>query len=418
MKPVINSYYIFFVFILSVMFLKADAAEKKSVIISGDNSKTRLVGKENGEKIFLTEMPNIRIKFGNSELRADKGRSYGKNNEIVEALGNVVLTDKLKGSKINAAKAVFFMDKNIVEFHGRPNMIVKREDDNSVVKIQADMIKYDFEKDTVEADGKVKLRNNDLTINSEKAEFNKNTKTAIFSGDPVITRDEDVFNADEVLYHTEKKLVILDRNAHAKFYSQEKDKETKKIKKERVNAKGDRIERYDTGEKVTVIKGNAVFEREDSISTGDFFEIRGEENSQEITGLNVHINYKRENTEAVGKNFKWYKKDGYSALWDNASMIFKDQKTGKVTSKVFGDYMEYYKDTDELYVSGNVSVIREDGVIKGDIAKYKRPDNKLRVTGNARIEKNNSIVLTQEISINTKSDEYRLHGDIRGRGAH
>ena len=96
--------------------------------------------------------------------------------------------------------------------------------------------------------------------------------------------------------------------------------------------------------------------------------MEGREGNEEVTGYVVHIDYKSENAEAFGDNFKSYNKDGYFALWGNSYMIFKDEKTQEETSKVTGDFMEYYKDTDELYVSGNVHILRTDGIIKGDFA--------------------------------------------------
>jgi lipopolysaccharide export system protein LptA len=414
MKLEIKSSHVIFIIIIFIFFLQIGSADKSTVIISGDNSKTRSGIGEDGNKIFITELTGKPvIKTDNKELRADRIITQG---DISEAIGNVILIDKTKGSRINAARAVFYKEKNIIEFHGKPDAILKREDDNSFVKIQAELIKYDINADTAEATGNVRLTNNDLLINSEKAVYNKESKTALFTNNPQITRGEDIYFADDIIYHTDKKIIILDKNARVQAYSEEKDSKTHRIKKERINARGDRIEHYTSGGKLTIVKGNAELEREDSVSRGDRFEIRGEGDTQEITGINVQINYKKENMDAAGRYFKSFRKDGYSALWENAGMTFRDQKTGKETSKVFGDYMEYYQDTDELYVSGRVRVVREDGIIKGDMAKYRRPDSILRVLGNARIEKENSVVLTQEISINTKSNETWLHGDIRGRG--
>jgi lipopolysaccharide assembly outer membrane protein LptD (OstA) len=410
MKPIISSN-IIIIFLL--FFLQPGSADKSTVIISGDNSRTRSETGEDGKKIFITELTGRPvIKTDNKELHADKIISRG---DVAEALGNVILVDNAKGSRINAARAVFYKEKNIIEFHGKPDAVLRREDDNSIIKIHAEMIKYDNNSDAVEAFGKVKLKDekNDMLIYSEKAVYNKKNKTALFTGDPKITRGEDVYSAADIFYYIDKKIITLEKNAAVQTYSEEKDNETNRIKKERINVMSDRIEHYTEGDKRTIVEGNAEIVREDSVTKGDKFEMKGEGSSQEITGLNVRINYKKENMDAAGKYFKSYGKDGYSSLWDNASMTFRDN-SGKETSKVFGDYIEYYKDIDELYVSGKVRVVREDGIIKGDMARYKRPDSLLRVLGNARIEKANSIVLTQEISINTKSNETMLHGDIRG----
>ena len=100
----------------------------------------------------------------------------------------------------------------------------------------------------------------------------------------------------------------------------------------------------------------------------------------------------------------------------NPYMIFKNEETHEESSKVIGDFMEYYKDIDELYVSGNVKIFRSDGIIKGDFAKYQRQNNIMIVTGNAKIEKSDSEFITQSITINTKNNDTRLSGHIKGRG--
>jgi lipopolysaccharide export system protein LptA len=407
-----------FIFLFIIFFTHADSIEKKSVMITGDNAKSRLVGNEKGEKIYLTELTgHPMIKSDNRELRTDKIIIRGNNGEIAEALGNVVLSDKANSSKINAGKATFFKEKNTIEFYGKPNAVFKRGDDNSSVNIKADIMKYDLNTDIAEADDKVKVINNDIIIYSDKAIFQRDSKSVIFSKNPEIKRGDDVFNADEIIYYMDKKQIILNKNARVKAYSEEKDSKTNKINKMPVSASGDRIEHFTGGETLTIVQGNAVIIREDSISTGDIFEMKGEKGKEDLTGTNFHINYKTENMEALGKNFKSNRKEGNTVLWGNACIIIKDSKTKLETSRIFGDYMEHYRDIDELYISGNVTIVNKDGIIKGDIAKYRRKNNFIIVTGNARIMKDNSTVLASAISLDTKTSNAKIIGDIRGKSA-
>jgi lipopolysaccharide export system protein LptA len=406
-----------FIFLFIVLYIHAHALEKKPVFITGDNAKSKLIGIEKSEKEYLTELTGHPvIKTDGKELHTDKIIIRGNNGEIAEALGNVVLTDKTNGSKINAGKATFFKEKNIIEFYEKPNAIFKRENDSSLIYINADIMKYDLNTSTAEANGKVKLKNNDLNIFSNKAVFKKDEKTAVFSQNPEIKQGDNIFNADEIIYYTDKKNIVLNRNARVKAYSDEKDEKTNKINKVQIKASGDVIEHFTEGDTLTIVKGNAVIDREDSLSTGDIFEMRGNKGKEDLTGSNVHINYKSENMEAFGKNFKSNKKDGISILWGNAYIIIKDAKTKQETSRIYGDYMEHYRDVDELYVSGNVRIVNNDGIVKGDRAKYQRKNNFVIVTGNARIVKDNSTVLSSAITIDTKTSNTRLLGDIRGRG--
>ncbi|MBN2403153.1 MAG: LPS export ABC transporter periplasmic protein LptC [Spirochaetes bacterium] len=407
-----------FIFLFMIILIHAYAIEKKPVFITGDNAKSRLVSTINGKKEYLTELTgNPVIKTGNKELRTDKIIVRGNNGNIAEAHGNVVLTDRTNGSKLRANKAAFFKEKNTIEFYGKPNALFKRDDDNSFINIQADKMKYDLNTSTAEATGKVKLINNDININSNKAVFKRDEGTAVFSQNPEIKRGDDVFNADEIIYNTNKKNIILNKNASIKAYSEEIDENTNRMNKIKMNVTGDRIDHFTEGITCTIVTGKARIERDDSVSTGDRFEMKGNKGNEELTGTDVHINYKDENMELYGKNLKSNRKEGISILWGNARIIIKDAKTNKETSRIFGDYMEHFRDIDELYISGNIRIVNSEGTIKGLMAKYTRKNNLLIVTGSARIVKNNSTVFASAITIDTKTSNTRLIGDIRGKGA-
>ncbi len=404
-----------FIFLFVFIFINADYPDKKPVTVTGDNAKSRLVTDGKGEKTYVTELTgHPAIKSDGRELRTDKIIIRGNNGEIAEAIGNVVLNDKTNGSKIIAAQAVFFKEKNIIEFYGRPSAQLKRGDDKSFVNIKADTMKYDLNSNTAEAEGKVHLINNETIIKSNKAVFSRDSKTAVFSKNPEIKNGNDIFKAEEIIYYTDKKNIILNKNAFIKAYSEEKDPKTNVIKKVLINAGGDRIEHNPGKEKYTIVQGNAIIIREDSVTTGDRLEMKGEKGKEDLNGSNIHIKYKTENVEAFGKNFKSNRREGNTVLWGNACILINDSKTGSETSRIFGDYLEHYRDIDELYISGNVRIISKDGTIKGDIAKYLRKNNYLIVTGNARIVKDNSTVLASAITIDTKTNNTKLIGDIRG----
>ena len=398
-------------------FPDSAASAKKPVIITGSNVKSRLAGKKQGEKTRVTELTgNPVIRYDGSELKANKIIVRGENEEIAEAIGNVVLTDRKNNSRMKSGKALFHKETNIVEFSGKPRALIKREDDRSTVNIRAKKIKYNIDDKFAEASGNVKVKNNDLSIFSQKASFNRNEKKVVFSDKPQIIKGEDNYTAETVLYYTDKKLIVLDKDARIKTFSEDKDEKTGKTKKVRLNAYADKIEHHDIKDKLTIMYGNAQIERDDTVFKADKFEMKSSEGNEELSGQNVHIDYISENAEAYGDSFKSHNKNGYFALWGNSYMVFKNEKTHEETSRVTGDFMEYYKNTDELYVSGNVKIFRSDGVIKGDFARYQRQNDLMTITGNARMEKEDSVLVTQSITINTKSNNTRLHGNIRGLG--
>lgn len=386
--------------------------KRKPVIITGDNVKSKLVGLENGKKVYLTELTgNPKIKYSNNILRAKKIIIHG-NGEKAEAIGNVVLIDKKRKTVVRSRRALYYKFKDMIEFTGNPTITTRREDDNSKVFVHAKRIKYDIKKNIGYAFTKVALKNRNTNIYSKRAIFHRSQRTAIFSGDPYIQKGKDIFKAEEIISHIDKRSTFLNKNAHAVTYSEKKDTNSGEIKSTRMIIKGDRIENYEN-EKLTIIIGNAFIEREDAIFTGNRIEIRGDE-GDDVFGTNVNMNYRTENIEAYGETFRSNKKNGYSALWGKAFLIIKDELTCKESSRIYGDYMEYYPDIDELYVFDNVKILRDSGVIRGKMARYKRIDSDMFITGNAIIESESSILSSQKIIFNTKSNEIRMAGDIKG----
>ena len=149
---------------------------------------------------------------------------------------------------------------------------------------------------------------------AQKALYNTKDKTVVFSQEPEIKRGDDTYKAENVFYYTDRKLIVLEENAKVRTFSNEKDDKTGKIKKVQINASADRIEHYDVENKLTIMTGNAVIKREDAVFKADKFRMEGPDGNEEVTGNNVYIDYKSENAEAYGDNFKSYNKDGYFSL--------------------------------------------------------------------------------------------------------
>ncbi len=390
------------------------------VIITGDNVKTKLLRIENGKKIYLTELTGKpKIKYGDKTLLAKKIIIRGINGELAEAIGNVVLIDKKSKSKVNAQKAIYYKEKDIAEFTGNPRIETFREDDKSPVFIKADKMTYHINDDIGYAYGNVSLKNRDTKIFSEEAVYDREQNRASFTVKPYITRGDDTYRADKIFYQIDKKILLLNNNAHAITYSNMKDAETGEIKKIKTEIRGDKIENREEVEKVTIIYGSesepAIIEREDSLFTGNKIEIKGEE-GENIFADDVYINYIKENVETRGKKFKSSKEMGYSALWGDSLLIIKDENTKEESSIIYGDYMEFFEDIDSLHIFGNIKINSNAGVIKGDMARYVRADNNMHVTGNAMIEKKDTTLYSQEIIFNTKTNKTTMIGDIKGQG--
>ncbi|MCU0821472.1 MAG: LPS export ABC transporter periplasmic protein LptC [Spirochaetes bacterium] len=395
-------------------------AEKKTVIITGDKVITRLVGTENNKKIYLTEITgNPKIKYSGSELTAGKIITRGSEAEVCEASGNVRLTDINKKSKITAGKALYYKLNDTVEFTEKPVITTTRNDDGSAVTIRSERLEYNIEEDTGRACGKVTLNNRDTVIIAEKAVFSRKEKTVTFLENPAIRKNEDTFNADEIIYYTDSKILRLNRNARAVIHSGKKDPGTGKITFTESTITGDKIENFDGREKYTVITGNetarAVVISEDAVFSGDRIEVRGK-NNEHVTGNNINIDYKKDNIQGSGRFFNSEKNKKRATLRGDAVLILKNEKTGNETSRIYGDYMEFFEDINELHIFGNVRIDSETGIIKGDTAKYNRDSRIMRIAGNAAINKDGSVLYSRKIIFNTRTNQTELIEDIKGRG--
>ncbi|MDY6935956.1 MAG: LptA/OstA family protein [Spirochaetota bacterium] len=385
-----------------------------SVIATGDNVKSKLVGEEDGKKVFITELTgNPRIKYKDNVLRANKIIIRGSEGEIVEAIGKVLITEKRKGSIIRSKRAVYYKFEDRVEITGNPSIITRREDDNSKVHLKANRVEYDIDENVAHAFGSVNLKNRDIHINSQRAVLERSQGVLTFLEKPIMRRGEEQYRADEIIYHTKKKLFILNRNAHVITFSEERDPENGEKRRVKLIASGDRIEHLEDGEKLTKIIGNGVIEKEDTIFRGDEIEIVGEDGSM-IEGVRVAIDYRAENVLVYGNRFRYYQRDGYSSVWDNAHMVIVDDEAQKRNTKIYGHYMEFFQDLDELLVNGDVSIYHDSEIIRGDMARFTREERSMYITGNSRVEKGESVVFADTIIYNTKSRDTRLIGDLKG----
>ncbi len=398
----------------------ASAADKKPVIITGDKVTTRLIGTENNKKIYITEITgNPKIKYSGKELTATRIITRGSEGEISEAIGNVRLTDIAKKSRISAQRAIYSKITDIAEFTGSPCITTARDDDGSRVVIKADRLEYNIETDVGYAYGNVSSSNKDTNIHSEKAVFNRKYGTAVFQEKPSIRKQDDTYVAEEIIYYTDKKMLLLNRNARAVVYSEKKDPDTGRMKKTQSVITGDKIENYDGKDKYTVITGNAssraVVENEEAVFSGDRIEIKGE-NNEIVTGDNIYIDYKADNIEGRGRYFSSIKNRKRAALRGDALLIVKDDKTNDETSRIYGDYMEFFEDINELHIFGNIRIDCDAGLIKGDMAKYNRNNNDMLITGNAMIEKEDSVLHSRKIIFNTKTNKTEMFENIKGKG--
>ncbi len=383
---------------------------KRTVIITGERVRSRLIGVFRGVKRYLTELTgNPLIISGKIKLRTNKIIVHG-DGERAECLGRVVLFDRGNRSVIRSDRAIFNKKVNRVELKGNPRVLTRRGDDNSVVQLKAKRIVYRIDDEIAHAYGKVNVRNRDLSIKSGRATYFKRNSRIEFSKGPFIKNGRDTYRADVIRYNVDKKVITMERNVLLETHSQEKDSESGRPKWIKAVTRGDRVEHYEDVKK-TIIKGNAVVERPDSTFVGKRIEISGKDPDL-ISGTDVHIIYKDENIEAHGKVFMYFKKRKHAVLWGEPFIIVKGKEENE-RARINGDYMEFYQDVDELYVSGNVIIYHKSEIIRGEMARYHRKENNMYITGNPIVEKDDSSLTADLIQFNTENYSTKLIGNIR-----
>jgi lipopolysaccharide export system protein LptA len=383
---------------------------KKSVIITGERARSRLIGVFRGVKRYLTELTgNPSIISGKIKLSTNKIVIHG-NGEMAECQGRVVLVDSGNGSVIRSDRAIFYKRGNRVELKGNPRVLTRRGDDNSVVQLKAKRIVYRIDDGIAHAHGNVNVRNKDLSIKSGRATYFRRDSRIEFSKEPFIMNGRDTYQAEVIRYNVDKKVITMERNVRLETHSQEKDSKSGRQKWIKAVTRGDRVEHYEDV-KTTIVEGNAVVERPDSTFSGKKIEIRGKD-SDLINATDVHIIYKNENIEALGKVFMYFKSRKHAVLWGEPFIIVRD-KGEKERARINGDYMEFYQDVDELYISGNVVIYHESEIIRGEMARYLRKGNSMYITGNPIVEKDDSFLTADLIQFNTENYSTKLMGNIR-----
>lgn len=386
-------------------------SRKKPVIITGERATSRLIGVFRGVKKYLTVLTgNPLIVSGNTKLRTNKIVIHG-DEEIAECLGRVVLTDERNKSVIRSDRAIFYKRDNRIELRGRPRVSTRRGDDNSIVRLKANRIVYRIDDEIAHAYGSVSVKSRNLLIQSGSATYVKRGAQIEFSKEPLVRNGRDTYRAEMVRYDVDKKIITLEKNVRLVTHSEERDSKSGRLKLVKAVTTGDRVEHYEDIKK-TIIDGNAIVEMPDSTFTGKKIEISGKD-SDLISGTDVHIIYKDENIEALGKVFRYFKKRKHAVLWGEPRIIVRGKEKNE-RARIHGDYMEFYQDVDELYVNGNVIIYHESETIRGEMARYLRKKNNMYITGNPIVERGDSSLTADLIQFNTENYRTRLIGNIRG----
>lgn len=401
--------------------VSAPAKNKKKknvpVVISGGSVKGALQGIVGGKKMYQTELGgNPEITWGQMRLSTGRIVVRGAQGDTAECTGGVRISDGKTKSTIRASRALFTRKDNHIELTGGVEITTRRSDDGSTVLMRSKRVIYRINDEVAEALGGVRVTNADILIVSERAVYRKRENVVSFEIKPIAKKGPNIFRAATLSYELGERRIVLDGNVYIETYTDEKDAKTGAPRRVRSITTGDRAEYLDAAERRVTVLGNARIVRDDATFAGKRIDMLGKDGDR-VLGDDIVITYTAEHVDVKGKRLSYNKANKYASISGDSVIIIRDPKVpGKEKARMYGDYIEYFQDIEELFINGNVSIHQDNGVIRGDVARYLRREDAVYIMGNSRIERAGSTLTANMIYFNTKSNNVRLIGNIYGTG--
>jgi lipopolysaccharide export system protein LptA len=163
-------------------------------------------GSINETNSFTELKGNSWIKNEDIELSADKITLSGDNYQFIVAEGNI------KGTSIESG---FSFSCESLEFNQETGIIVLKEnvsleDKANEILAKANIIEYDQNTEIATMQINVEITHKDSLCKATLAIYKKTLKMLDLSGNPEITRDSDLFSAQEITLNMETEEITLD----------------------------------------------------------------------------------------------------------------------------------------------------------------------------------------------------------------
>lgn len=140
------------------------------------------------------------------DIKSDRIELYGKDYRFADCIGNVTINNTKENFIITSEKLLYDNDKKEATVTG--NAVMKDIDNEMIIK--GEYIKSFEETSITLIQIKVRIINEDLVCRSEFAEFNSDLNRLILTGDPIVYKDKDVFQASKIEINLDNNDIIME----------------------------------------------------------------------------------------------------------------------------------------------------------------------------------------------------------------
>lgn len=162
---------------------------------------------------------NAFIKTDNLDIFSDIITLYGKDYRFADCLGNVKIYNNKENFTIDADKLLYDNDKKEATVTGNAIM---NDVDNEMI-IRGDFIKSYEETSITIIQVRVRIITEDLICRSEYAQFNSETNRLVLSGDPIVYKEDDLFQASKIEINLDNNDIIMKGRVKGSITEEEKE---------------------------------------------------------------------------------------------------------------------------------------------------------------------------------------------------
>ena len=187
----------FILLLCAPSLINADTFSFKADMMSG--------GKATGKEI-TTLAGNAEVQSDKLLLMADSIEIHGSNNRFIDCKGNVKGFEEEKNIYFQTDRLRYDRTLKIARLEGNSIM----EDRKNEIVARGRFIEYDDEKETAVMQISVRLFKDNLVCRSEYAVYNREEKTLVLSGFPVVYKKDDEFRAERIRVDLDTDDVVME----------------------------------------------------------------------------------------------------------------------------------------------------------------------------------------------------------------
>lgn len=147
-------------------------------------------------------------KGGGSRIQikqADKGKYRSGGERINRLIGNVIFEHE--GALLYCDSAWLYADRNLLEAFENVHVI-----QHDTIHLYSKYLKYDGNTKLGEAVGKVRLQDPEMTLTTDRLDFDRNTNTSIYRTGGLIVNDENTLKSQIGIYYTALKRFVFQKD--------------------------------------------------------------------------------------------------------------------------------------------------------------------------------------------------------------